>query len=342
MFSRGPMLLWCAGVLLLHVLASVPSQAETRYIVEDVGENVFVNGIDQYGVAYGYRLEGPDFDAHGGFFLPQFVPIDPLPGGTSATMLGRLPFYGSVGGSTTAESLGEMHAFYRVNGQMHDLGTLDGNPANFSIATGLNATTIVGYASDARFFQRPVLWDRHTLTITTLPTLGSYGVVGAAYAISTDGVIVGETAIGGHESDIHATMWVLGTPYDLTPGGNIDSSAFAINARHVVVGTRNGNAWRWHPTRGEKVFDKLPNTTFAELVSVNFAGIAVGRAGVNGEENDAHAILCDSLTCTDLNTLHAQPNWVLHNATGINDQGVIVGEASWKGQRRGYRLSPLR
>jgi hypothetical protein len=56
----------------------------------------------------------------------------------------------------------------------------------------------------------------------------------------------------------------------------------------------------------------------------------------------AHAIYSDGGPLLDLNSLIA-PNsgWVLQSATGISDSGQIVGYGTYKGERRGFVLTPM-
>jgi hypothetical protein len=137
-------------------------------------------------------------------------------------------------------------------------------------------------------------------------------------------------------------MWVLGQAFDLTPGTGNNSRAYAINQRNVVVGELNGRPWRWSPERGGHIIDLGRTSRFAYLTSINLAGVAVGvNIPFSEDANASIAIRCLSNGCVELNTLHAQPRWDLRTATGINDSGVIVGQARWQGQPRGYLLRPL-
>ena len=48
-----------------------------------------------------------------------------------------------------------------------------------------------------------------------------------------------------------------------------------------------------------------------------------------------------ALADVDTTTLVHAPQWGLENATGINDQGVIVGEGTYQGKPHGFLLRPI-
>ena len=79
--------------------------------------------------------------------------------------------------------------------------------------------------------------------------------------------------------------------------------------------------------------------TSAIAHAINDLGLIVGQSTIAGD-TDAHAFIFQGGKMTDLNTLITPPQGVtvrLGNANGIDDNGVIVGDAvvTRSGQARG-------
>lgn len=122
-------------------------------------------------------------------------------------------------------------------------------------------------------------------TFTDLGTLG--GTSSFAYGINGAGQVVGFAHPAGNV-EIHATLWNGGTVTDLGTLGGATSAALGTNNAGQVVGF-----------------------------------------SITADGTKSHAMLWSGSTATDLNTLldasTVSAGWYLQGATGINDNGWIVG-----------------
>ena len=156
-----------------------------------------------------------------------------------------------------------------------------------------------------------------TYTVTDLGTLhaGSARIHG----VNESGQAVGASG-HPHGADTHAFFWQkqggirdLGT----LPGGDY-SSAFAINASGVVVGTSNTStsmhAFSWTTSQGLQDLGTLPGTNASSALAINNQGQIVGSSG-------DHAALWSGGSIHDLGTLGGATS----EAHAINDLGAIVG-----------------
>src|SRR5262249_58604334 len=82
----------------------------------------------------------------------------------------------------------------------------------------------------------------------------------------------------------------------------------------------------------------------SEALALNStASVVVGRATVPSNTGYVlyHGFVWSGGVMRDLNGLIASDSgWVLNEATGVNDGGVIVGNGTFGGQTRAFRLAP--
>ena len=82
----------------------------------------------------------------------------------------------------------------------------------------------------------------------------------------------------------------------------------------------------------------------SEALALNQAGsLVVGRATVPSNTGYIlyHAFVWNGVAMQDLNSLiPAGSGWLLTDANGVNDSGVIVGTGTLGGQTRAFRLTP--
>lgn len=241
---------------------------------------------------------------------------------------------GDVAGSTWVNSTEPPHAFVYSNGVMTDLGTGYGTGSR-SNATDLNDSgLVVGvHGASQQSPKRAAVWQNGV--IQDIGTLGGsssapYSTESEANAVNDAGYVVG-AALPTSGIPLHAFIWFNGVMSDLgTLGGNGEATrAYGINNANQIVGASPNaagqvHAFRW--TNGVMLdlgtlggSSSIGNDINAngEVVGISLvAGNGAYRPFIwrNGQLNDLNA-LTDNL-----------PSGVtLYNATGINDDGVIVG-----------------
>lgn len=112
----------------------------------------------------------------------------------------------------------------------------------------------------------------------------------------------------------------------------IGSRASAINIKGEVVGTSKTvegytRAYKWHPSTGTIELCTLGGIDSAAY-AINSTSQVVGWSEIRWADRERHAFLWDKGTMLDLNSLPEveAAGWSkLIEATGINDQGAIVG-----------------
>ncbi len=262
-----------------------------------------------------------------------------------------------VGLSLTSSGL--EHAFLWQNGTMIDLGTYGDDHCSF--AFGINDSgQVVGLSaqeldqtsfppSPQRCFSREtfhaVLWQNGGVTdLGTLPEDN----ISAAHNINNSGQIFGWS--GRSSSSLprssHIFIWQDGAMTDL---GNLEfpTTVDAINDKGQVVGlyqnnsSNNYSAFLWQ----NGILTDLGNLggTQSEAYDINEAGAVVGYSSISIENPyDSHAFIWRNGTMSDLNNfLPPNSGWELNAATGINNNGQIVGVGKFNGQSKAFLLTPV-
>ncbi len=170
-------------------------------------------------------------------------------------------------------------------------------------------------------------WSLAGGKVTKLPALNGHS--SRANAVNGAGVIVGSSTT---TTTVPATKWTNNQIATLgaLPGGGF-AEARAVNSGGVAVGVSSTTPGDFGTTHAVK----FANGTVTDL-NVRGSGInsaqanAVNVSGVIvGEDGAGHAFVYSNGVATDLNTLlPANSGFTIVNATGINDNGVIVGEAT--------------
>jgi uncharacterized membrane protein len=246
----------------------------------------------------------------------------------------------------------------KLCGGIIDLPTLGGNYSN-ALGTSRDNRFIYGFATDNNDDQNAAFWVKNTLKIQKLARL-SKDYPAAAYGGTNSylTVGVGEKQAKGGGLLRRAVWWNnKGAVAELDAPPDNDSSAIASNFNYDVLGTTGsqpdskGAFWKCSDERSTPATCKWTRIDFSSRVatgavarmSINDDRIAVGQ--VDDEKKGPRAILWDldaeKIADVDLNDLiDPKLGWTLTEATGINDDGVIVGSGTLNGSQRGYILVP--
>ena len=247
---------------------------------------------------------------------------------------------------TRIELGGQQHAFLYIEGVMTDLGTLGGMSSKAYAIN--NQGQVVGTANNAGEVPRAFLHSAGTMADIGTPG----GTPSGAESINDSGQIAGYFVTNLCVCNNNTTAFLSsgGTITDLGALGTLGSLrpavATAINQWGQAVGWANNNsvtlAHGYLYSGG--VFTDLGTLsgalTNSQASALNHQGEVVGRAG--GVTGSYHAFLYRSGTMHDLNILVGPySGWTLQAATGLNDNGQIVGYGlNPVGQRRAFLLTP--
>ncbi len=327
-----------AAALLFAVAAACPALAADGYRVIDLGGapgGSAANGLTLDGFVAGYQLVGPS-QPHAVLFS-QGVLHDLGTLGGDASLANAVDRDGRVVGWARLPDANR-HAFLYADGHMQDLGTLGGT---WSMALALNASQVVVGASavdDARV-QVPFAWSP-ALGMQPLPLSPTTG--GQANDINDAGVIVGylSESAGATRAFLYDGLAVRPLPELDIPG----SKAYAINARGDAVGYSfagegppHFHAVLWRDGLAHDL-GALPGG-HSVAYDLDDAGRAVGFS--YAASGAMVATLFADGTITDLNTrIPEGSGWTLEAATGINEDGVIIGMGTKDGVGRAFVLVP--
>jgi len=230
----------------------------------------------------------------------------------------------------------------------------------FSNALGIiyDDKWITGTANDNNGTQYPVIWEQATLGIVDLQRLNKADNFGASFA--TGGTLVG-FIVGSADQRTkdgllrRAVRWTAaGQPAEFDAPAGMESSARAANLFFEVVGTTgsqpNSKGAFWKCGAAQVANCKWNRVDFSSGVTtedsahmaINDSRIAVGQVqNAKGRRATMWDLTAKNIVDVDLNDLiDPKLGWVLTEANGINNSGIIVGTGTLNGNPRGYILIP--
>jgi probable HAF family extracellular repeat protein len=243
-----------------------------------------------------------------------------------------------------------LHAFLYSDGQMQDLGTLEGY--SDSVATGINNyDEVVGVSTMAnRFGERAFLYSDGVMQ--DLGTLG--GPLSLAHGINDAGQVVGWSFTSEEETSenpvTHAFLYSDGVMTDLNSLIPADSGWVLFEGRDIndagkVVGSgdagRGQHAFLYSDGQVRDLGTLAkPYDSYSYPTAINNVDQVVGQSAT--AEGTEHPFLYSDGVIRDLNSLiPADSGWELLNVEDINDNGYIVGKGvNSDGREHAFLLTP--
>jgi hypothetical protein len=311
----------------------------------DGGSQAF--GVSSGGVAVGRSLGGPGSSAWswtetGGRVTLGAVPGQPFAVGNGANDAGQ------VAGTASQTFFGSGPQPIIWYGTIPTILTL---PAGESIgrANGINASGDVAGSVDGGSLEQAVFWLTGSPTVITQTTPGGARMT-TAFAINDAGQIAGSGI------DPAAAARNVGLLFDIAAGTVLEVPAlpgqngtlpFGLSPAGHVVGVSSQNQsggvpFIWDATNGTTAIPLPSGATTGSGRDANSDGWAVGNAG----GQFAVPWLWDGTQTFRIQDLiPAGTGWDLamntsSSATGISDDGVIVGTGVLNGEVRAYALIP--
>ena len=340
----------CVGRLAIRTCAAfaglflVSSQAQT-YMVTDLGtlgtNASFATGVNAGGQISGYSASGPNA-ARAWRYSPGvgLVELGSF-GGADNRALG-INNAGQVTGYSTDTS-GAAHGFISSGGALTDIGGF-GDGANVFPQHINSASQAAGFSSatngdDSAFLFAPpnTFANLGGIASVALPaTAAAYGVNDAGRTVG-----IGTGSNGFNRAFISTTNGPL---EELGTLGGDGSWAYAINNSNQVAGTADyitadTHAFLFADGAGLTDLGTLGGYTSTAFALDN-SGNVVGTAEILNRTLHAFAWSSGG-AMRDLNELiPINSGWVLTEARGVNDSGVIVGNGLLNGRPRAFRLTP--
>jgi probable HAF family extracellular repeat protein len=270
-----------------------------------------------------------------------------LPGG-SASYATAINDRGDIVGYSGINAYGPQfrertQGFAWADGTMHALGALYCR-CSFNVRYGAsraldiaNGGQIVGDSETGRGedFTHAFVWQENAMSDLGAVVDGSLSSY--AFGINDINEIVG-TVNGRAFLARDGSSQELG----MLPG-HASSDARAINNKGQVIGnsvTADGvsHAFLWN-IGSMRNLGTLSGDASSQAQALNTAGVVAGRSGT-ADLSVSRAVIWQNGAAIDLTRLVASSDWILSNATGINDRGEVVGVGLREGQVRAFLLQP--
>jgi len=233
------------------------------------------------------------------------------------------------------------HAALFAGGSLVDLGTLPGGASSNAYAVN-NAGQVAGnslYAGLSTGHEHAFSWTNGAMQ--DLGVLAPDSSIGQG--INDLGDVVGSTT-NPSSGSLHAFLFSGGVMRDLGTLGGRASQALDINNAGTIVGLASALNGVAHPFVYQN--GVMTDLGFTGGFIQGLAEAINNRGDIVGEEDmgtsPGDAFINTGGVSYDLNGLIPPgTGWVLHDATGINDGGQIVGTGSIRGVFHAYLLTPV-
>jgi probable HAF family extracellular repeat protein len=320
----------------LGIVTNLPTKSEGR--PNAINNHTQVAAVNAAGGSYrALRYNG------------SWTGLGDLGGGES--FAGGIDGSGRVAGYSRLGS-GLVHAFLWTPGgsdgipgnpQMKDLGTFGGdNSQAYAVndsgqLTGYSDTPGGQSAKAHAFIYANGKMTDIGKTVTGLPN--SFG-----YAINGLGHIAG-TAYDADYAAPHGFFYDGSKGVDIGALGGLGSSALALNDSDHLTGyltTVDYFDHAFHYVNGAMTDLGTLGGHYGYGLGINNGNMIVGGSFVDGKDSVYHAFVYADGRMTDLNTVLdvTGAGWMLVEARAINDQGQIVGTATFQGNTHMFLLTP--
>ena len=259
-------------------------------------------------------------------------------GGTDSEAYG-INNSGQVAGS--AASTTALRATIWNNGVASHLDTMEGAQSRaFAINDLGQVVGITRYSAD-NYMEHATIWSGGVATIfdSSISRSLAYGindsgqVAGSAYSSATQWSGTTRTQLGGSNSSAYGINEVGQIAGAQTYAGYYSGVSYTPNSERAAI---------WSDTTMTDL-GTLAGGRNSGARAINELAQAVGYS--DGNFNNRHATIWNGTVATDLNTVlfSIGSGWVLTEATGINDLGQIIGDAtnSTTGATQGFLLTPI-
>lgn len=312
-------------------LPATEASAGALYSITDLGIESLPAGITPGGTVYGTAEGQPILYQNG-----QRIPIPGISGSASTADYNDSG-QAAINVVNQAQS-SSIRAYLEGPGGVKELGTLGGPN---TIAAGLNSLGQVAGAAQTTSGAYHA-FETRSGQLLDLGTLG--GQASGATAINDAGQVVGSSSTTSGAN--HAFLFNGHQMLDIGTLGGTNSQATAINGSGLIVGssaTANGVTHAFLYSAGAMHdLGSLGDASYA--YGINASGQIIGMAYVpnSGGGVLSHAFYSNGGPLVDLNSLiPANSGWILESATGISNDGTIVGYGMLNGVRHGFVLNPL-
>jgi probable HAF family extracellular repeat protein len=239
-------------------------------------------------------------------------------------------------------------AFLYKDSSLKMIGTLGGSQ---SYGTGINESNqVAGYATTANdATTHGFFYDSTSATLRDLGTLKK-GSNSSAFALNNLGGVGGSSDTGNVDAFgnpiTDAVIWSVGKTIEIKDLGNLSGGIYAqVNALNnfgVATGfstLESGQSDAFVYFQGKMIDIGTLGGSAAQGLGVNDFGVVVGYSNTTGDAG-IDAFLWTAFTgMIDLNSLlPAGSPWVLLEASGINDEGRVVGYGTINGEYHAFIL----